>query len=237
MGTNWEQERRDLVERLEKWGYITSPAVRPAFLKVPRERFVPEDVRRSAYEDVPLPIGHGQTISAPSMIAIMLEEASLRPGEGVLEIGAGSGYNAALLAELVGPDRVVSVERIPELADLARANLGGCGYRVEVVVGDGTMGYPPRAPYDCVFATAGAPRIPKPWMEQTKVGGRIVAPIGRSRLNQTLVTARKTSDSKWEYKEGAPGAFVPLIGSERWREWLCSLQPRGGRAYLFGTPL
>jgi len=80
MGTNWEQERRDRVERLEKWGYITSPAVRTAFLKVPRERFVPEDVRRSAYEDVPLPIGHGQTISAPSMIAIMLEEAALKPG-------------------------------------------------------------------------------------------------------------------------------------------------------------
>jgi protein-L-isoaspartate(D-aspartate) O-methyltransferase len=217
VGKDFERERRALVARLEEWEYVKSPAVKAAFLKVPRERFVPEDVRGSAYEDVPLPIGRGQTISAPSMIAIMLEEASLRPGESVLEIGAGSGYNAALLAELVGPDRVVSVERIPELADLARANLEACGYRVEVVVGDGTMGYPPRAPYDCVFATAGAPRIPKPWMEQTKVGGRIVAPIGRSRLNQVLVTARRVSDAKWDIHEGIACAFVPMIGAEGWR--------------------
>ena len=218
MGTNWEQERRDLVERLEKWGYITSPAVRTAFLKVPRERFVPEDVRRSAYEDVPLPIGHGQTISAPSMIAIMLEEAALKPGEGVLEIGTGSGYNAALLAEIVGPDRVVSVERWPELAEVGRANLAATGHHVEVVVGDGTKGYPPRAPYDCVIATAGAPKVPRSWMDQTKVAGRIVAPIGRSHLSQTLVTAQRVSESKWDYKEGTPCAFVPLIGAEGWRE-------------------
>ena len=218
MGPDSERERKDLVERLEKWGYVESAPVRRAFLAVPRERFVPEDLRRSAYEDVPLPIGGGQTISAPSMIAIMLEEAALREGEAVLEVGTGSGYNAALLAEIVGPDRVVSIERHPELAELGRANLATCGYRVEVVVGDGTRGYPPRAPYDCVMATAGAPRIPNPWRDQTKVGGRIVAPIGRSRLSQVLVTARRTSESKWETKEGTPCAFVPLIGSEGWRE-------------------
>jgi protein-L-isoaspartate(D-aspartate) O-methyltransferase len=217
MGSDFQRERRELVARLEEWGYVKSPAVRTAFLNVPRERFVPEDLRGSAYDDAPLPIGHGQTISAPSMIAIMLEEADLKPGENVLEIGAGCGYNAALLAELVGPDRVVSVERIPALAELARANLAACGYRVEVVVGDGTLGSPPRAPYDCVIATAGAPRIPKPWKEQTKVGGRIVAPVGRSRLNQVLVTARNVSESKWEFKEGTACAFVPLIGAEGWR--------------------
>ena len=111
----WERDRRELVARLEGWGYIASPAVRDAFLRVPRERFLQEDLQGSAYEDTPLPIGYGQTISAPSMIAIMLEEAALAPGHGVLEIGTGSGYNAALLAELVGPDRVVSFERIPEL--------------------------------------------------------------------------------------------------------------------------
>ncbi|HTD81664.1 MAG TPA: protein-L-isoaspartate(D-aspartate) O-methyltransferase, partial [Thermoplasmata archaeon] len=186
-------------------------------INVPRERFVPEDVRTSSYDDTPLPIGHGQTISAPSMIAIMLEEAALRPGEKVLEIGAGCGYNAALLAELAGPDRVVSVERIPGLADLARANLAACGYRVEVVVGDGTEGHPPRAPYDCVFATAGAPRIPKPWKEQTRVGGRIVAPVGKSRMTQVLITARRTSESEWNVHEGTPCAFVPLIGAQGWK--------------------
>jgi len=218
MGRDWDRDRKELTDKLQGWGYVTSPTVRDAFLGVPRERFVPEDVRRSAYDDVPLPIGFGQTISAPSMIAIMLEEAALLRGESVLEIGTGCGYNAALVAEVVGPDRVVSIERLPELADLGRANLAACGYRVEVVIGDGTKGHASRAPYDCVIATAGAPRIPKPWMEQTKVGGRIIAPIGRSRLNQTLVTARKTSDSKWEYKEGTPCAFVPLIGSEGWRD-------------------
>lgn len=214
----WEWRRRGLADRIEEWGYVTSPAVRAAFLKVPRERFVPEDVRGSAYDDAPLPIGHGQTISAPSMIAIMLEEAGLRPGEAVLELGTGSGYNAALLAELVGPDRVVTVERIPELAETGRRNLEAAGYRVEVVVGDGTLGYPPRAPYDCVFGTAGAPRIPGPWREQTRVGGRIVAPIGRGRLSQSLVTARRVSESKWDVKEGTPCAFVPLIGAQGWRD-------------------
>src|SRR2546425_4425908 len=218
MGPDWERDRQDLVVRLEKWGYITSPAVRNAFLKVPRGRFVPEDVRRSAYEDVPLPIGHGQTISAPSMIAIMLEEAALKPGEGVLEIGTGSGYNAALLAEIAGPDCVVSVERWPELAEAGRANLAAAGYNVEVVVGDGTKGHPPQAPYDCIIATAGAPKVPRSWRDQTKVGGRIVAPIGRSRFSQILVTARRVSESTWDDKEGTPCAFVPLIGSEGWRE-------------------
>ncbi len=211
-----ERSRRGLVARLEKWGYVETPAVREALLRVPRERFLPEDLRGSAYDDSPLPIGHGQTISAPSMIAIMLEEAALRAGESVLELGTGSGYNAALLAELAGPDRVVSIERLPELAAFGRRNLEALGYRVEVVVGDGTLGHPPRAPYDCVFATAGAPRIPRAWREQTRVGGRIVAPVGRSRLNQVLVTARRTSESGWDTKEGTPCAFVPMIGTEGW---------------------
>jgi len=217
MGSDWEKERQGLVHKLEEWEYVKSPAVKAALLRVPRERFIPEDLRGSAYDDTPLPIGHGQTISAPSMIAIMLEEAELKPGEHVLEIGAGCGYNAALLAELVGPDRVVSVERIPELAKTARANLTAYGYRVEVVVGDGSMGYPAKAPYDCVIATAGAPRIPKAWKEQTKVGGRVVAPIGGSRLNQMLVTARRLSGSKWDFRDGTACAFVPLIGTEGWR--------------------
>ena len=217
MSVDFEEQRRKLVDRLVDWEYVKSPAVKDAFISVPRERFVPEDLRTSSYDDTPLPIGHGQTISAPSMIAIMLEEAALRPGEKVLEIGAGCGYNAALLAELAGPDRVVSVERIPGLADLARANLAACGYRVEVVVGDGTEGHPPRAPYDCVFATAGAPRIPKPWNEQTRVGGRIVAPVGKSRMTQVLITARRTSESEWNVHEGTPCAFVPLIGAQGWK--------------------
>src|SRR5947209_9977260 len=199
-GVDFPAERVRMADRLVRSGYLKDAAVRAAFLAVPREAFVRPEDRAAAYQDVPLPIGSGQTISAPSMIAIMLEEAELKPGEHVLEIGAGCGYNAALLAELVGPDRVVSVERIPELAKTARANLTAYGYRVEVVVGDGSMGYPAKAPYDCVIATAGAPRIPKAWKEQTKVGGRVVAPIGGSRLNQMLVTARRLSGSKWDFR-------------------------------------
>src|SRR2546425_996437 len=149
MGADWDRERKELADSLKGGGYIASPSVRAAFEKVPREHFVPEDVKGSAYEDVPLPIGYGQTISAPSMIAIMLEEAALRAGESVLEIGTGCGYNAALLAEIVGPDRVVSIERHPELAEFGRANLAACGYRVEVAVGGGA---------EWVHASSGSPR-------------------------------------------------------------------------------
>ena len=215
-GDPWAQERRELVGRLDRAGYIITSAVREAFLRVPRERFVPEDVRSSAYKDVPLPIGHGQTISAPSMIAIMLEEAALGPGEKVLEIGTGSGYTSALLAEIVGPGNVVSIERLRELEPFGRENLRSAGYDVRVVLGDGTRGYPPDAPYDCILATAGAPRMPRAWMDQTKVGGRVVAPIGRSRLSQILMTARRVATDRWEFKEGTPCSFVPLVGEDAW---------------------
>src|SRR2546422_6553699 len=142
MGSEWEKERQGLLHKLEEGESVKPPAVKAAFLRVPRDRFIPEDLRGSAYDDAPLPIGRGQTISAPSIIAIMLEEVELKPGERVLEIGAGCGYNAALLAEIVGQDRVVSVERIPQLAGTARPNLAPCGYRIEGVLGDGALGYP-----------------------------------------------------------------------------------------------
>lgn len=191
--------------------------MRTAFLTVSREWFVPEDVQRSSYADTPLPIGHGQTISAPSMIAIMLEEAELSPGLDVLEVGTGSGYHAALIASIVGPERVVSVERVPELASWGRQNLRRAGLPVEVVVGDGTKGYPARAPYDRIVATAGAPRLPRPWAEQLRPGGLIVAPVGPSTFSQVLVTARKRADGTLDVREGTPCAFVPLIGEEGWR--------------------
>ena len=172
-------KRKALVERLVRARYVRDPRVREAFLRVPREEFLPPDERPDAYADAPLPIGLGQTISAPSMIAIMLEEARLEPGERVLEIGTGSGYHAALLASLVGSENVVTVERIPGLAEWGRTNLERTGFAgVTVIVGDGSLGHPERAPYDCVMATAGAPRIPPAWPTQLSPGGRIVAPIG-----------------------------------------------------------
>ena len=216
---DFEGRRRALVASLERSGYIQDPHVRRAFLTVPREEFLTQDLRSDAYDDSPLPIGAGQTISAPSMIAIMLEEARLAAGQTVLEVGTGSGYNVALLAAIVGPRSVVSMERIPELAEFGRDNLRRTGFsEVEVVVGDGTLGYPPRAPYECIMATAGAPRIPRPWKEQTKVGGRIVAPIGRSTFTQVLTIATLAPGGQWDVREGTPCAFVPLVGAEGWRE-------------------
>lgn len=208
--------RRHMVDRLVREGHVRSPKVRDAFLAVPREAFVPRDEREAAYEDTPLPIGGGQTISAPSMVAIMLEEAHLEPGEQVLEIGTGTGYNAALLATLVGARNVVSIERDASLASRARSNLAACGPAdVTVVVGDGSLGYPGRGPYDCILATAAAPRIPDPWPTQLSPRGRIVAPIG-SRHGQVLVVATRRADGSLEIREGTPCAFVPLVGAQAW---------------------
>jgi len=213
---DYKKKRERLVESLKAQGYITSPPIEKAFLKVKRENFLQEEEKKAAYVDSPLPIPCSQTISAPSMIAIMLEVADLKRGLKVLEIGTGSGYNAALLAELVGEENVVSIERHKELASFGEENLRREGYKVKVVVGDGTLGYEKEMPYDRIIATAGAPRIPKPWIHQTKIGGKIIAPIGPGTFSQTLVIARKINDKEVEIKEDVACAFVPLIGEEGW---------------------
>src|SRR5438552_10644505 len=157
--------RARLVEQLVASRYIRDPGVRDAFLAVPREAFVRPEDADDAYADVPLPIGRGQTISAPSMIAIMLEEARLAPGDRVLEIGTGSGYHAALVAHLVGPQNVVSIERIPRLAEWARSNLARVGLSaVTVVVGDVCLCYSVGAYYYCLLATECASELSVPWL-------------------------------------------------------------------------
>src|SRR6266705_1313651 len=209
-------ERARMVERLVRSRYIQDSRVRDAFLAVPREMFVRPEDAADAYADVPLPIGRGQTISAPSMIAIMLEEARLAPGDRVLEIGTGSGYHAALVAHIVGPRNVLSIERIPRLAEWGRSNLARAGLSgVTVVVGDGSLGYPERSPYDCVMATAGAPEMPDPSRLQLSSRGRIVAPIG-PRSGQVLIVATRRPDGSLDIREGTPCAFVPLIGARAW---------------------
>jgi protein-L-isoaspartate(D-aspartate) O-methyltransferase len=215
---DFKARRERLIESLKREGYIKTAEVERAFLAVPREEFVTEDNRSYCYADNPLPILCGQTISAPSMIAIMLEEAEIRRGMKTLEIGTGSGYNAALLAELVGQENLLTIERYPELVEWGGGNLTRTGYgKVKVIMGDGTRGYEPEAPYDLIMATAGAPRIPKSWVAQTKVGGRIVAPIGSSTFTQTLAVAKRLEKEEVDIRWGTPCAFVPLVGAEGWR--------------------
>ncbi len=223
----FEELRKRLVEKLIREGYIRSEKVARAMLRVPRELFVPEELRHLAYEDTPLPIGLGQTISAPHMVAMMTELAELEPGMKVLEVGTGSGYHAAVLAEVVAPSNapretwghVYSVERLPQLAERARRNLERAGYadRVTVIVADGTKGYPPKAPYDRIIVTAAAPEIPEPLIEQLRPGGKMVIPIG-DRYLQHLYIVEKRKDGSIKARPVTPCLFVPLIGEHGWKE-------------------
>lgn len=210
----WKRTVKALVgERL-----IRSDEVRQAFLKYPRYLFVEERYRGYAHVDEPLPIPAGQTISAPHMVAIMLELAELEPGMRVLEVGTGSGWNAALIAELVR-DEVYTVERIPELVEFARRNLERVGVKnVHVILGDGSKGFPPKAPYDRIIVTAGAPKVPEPLVEQLKPGGRLIIPVGSYHLWQDLYIVEKTEKGEIREKRWGGVAFVPLIGEYGWGE-------------------
>jgi protein-L-isoaspartate(D-aspartate) O-methyltransferase len=189
---------------------IRDERVLAAVAAVPRELFVPEDLRRYAYADRALPIGCGQTISQPFMVATMLEALGLQGGR-ALEIGTGSGYQAAVLAELAHD--VVTVERVPELADEARRTLERAGYgRVEVRVGDGTLGVPEQAPFDGIVVAAAAPAAPESLYEQLAPGGRLVVPVGTQR-DQWLEIVERTQDGPVRVRT-VPCRFVPLIGSE-----------------------
>ena len=209
----WEK----LVETLAEEGVVKSSSVRNALLKVPRYLFIEERYRSYAHVDEPLPIPAGQTVSAPHMVAIMLELAALEPGMNILEVGTGSGWNAALIAELV-ENRVYTVERIPELVEFARANLKKAGYAGKVIVipGDGTKGFPPRAPYHRIIVTAGAPRVPEPLIEQLTPGGRIVIPVGNYHMWQELYLVTKTKKGEIRERRWGSVAFVPLIGEYGW---------------------
>jgi protein-L-isoaspartate(D-aspartate) O-methyltransferase len=207
-------ERRRMVEEQIRERGIRNERVLAAMEKVPRHLFVPEDLRREAYADHPLPIGDGQTISQPYIVALMTELLDPHAGDRILEIGAGSGYQAAILAELTSG--VITIERIPAVAARARRNLSSAGSRpVEVVVGDGTLGYPPKAPYDAILITAATPEVPPPLTEQLADRGRLVAPVG-SRGIQELV--RLVREGERIRREGHGGVvFVPLIGEHGWR--------------------
>jgi protein-L-isoaspartate(D-aspartate) O-methyltransferase len=186
-----------------------------AMRQVPREAFVPENLRELAYQDSPLPIGSGQTISQPYIVAFMIEAVKLKGGERVLEIGTGSGYAAAVLSQIAA--EVFTVERLRELADQARATLGRLGYaNVHVLHGDGTRGWPEHAPYDAIVVAAGGPQVPQALKQQLAVGGCLVMPVGADQDTQQLVRVIRPTDTEFLSEDTAGVRFVPLIGEQGW---------------------
>jgi protein-L-isoaspartate(D-aspartate) O-methyltransferase len=195
-----------------------SETVISAMSRVKRELFVPESLKSRAYDDTPLPIGLGQTISAPHMVAIMCHLLDLEPGMTVLEVGGGSGYHAAVMADLVGPQgHVYTVERMADLAELARENLARAGIEnVTVIQADGSLGLPEHAPYDRISVAATAPSVPEPLKEQLRVGGKMVLPVGRD--YQELYLVKKESEDRFSVSRKMGVVFVPLIGAEGFEE-------------------
>jgi protein-L-isoaspartate(D-aspartate) O-methyltransferase len=182
-----------------------------ALAKVPREAFVPPDLAARAYDNRPLPIGHGQTISQPLIVAVMTHLLHLAPGARVLEVGTGSGYQTAVLAELA--KEVVTIEVVEDLAAAAAAKLKELGYHnIDCRVGDGAAGRPERAPFDGIMVTAAAPSIPQALLEQLAPGGRLVIPLGRDPLSQELLLVEKDADGAVHERHLFPVAFVPLTG-------------------------
>jgi len=209
-----DRQRSRMVERQLRARGITDVRVLQAMGEVPREFFVPELLRESAYADGPLPIEYGQTVSQPYTVAFMCEALQLTAAATVLEIGTGTGYAACVLSHLA--NRVFSIERIPQLARTARQRIAALGYQnVEIVCGDGTLGLPDEAPFDAIIVTAGAPELPSAYRSQIADGGRIVIPVGRAKTLQRL--CRFTRCGPELMAEDLGGfAFVPLIGRQGW---------------------
>jgi protein-L-isoaspartate(D-aspartate) O-methyltransferase len=219
MPINFDKElqmtkERMLSQHLKARG-IRDVAVLKGMREVPREAFLPPEMRRFAYDDGPLPIEEGQTISQPYIVAYMIEALELSGGERVLEVGTGSGYAAAVLSRCAA--EVFTVERIASLAEGARSLLQDLGYHnVTVHLGDGTLGWPEQAPYDAIVVTAGAPEVPGELMQQLAPGGRLVIPVGSTPHLQTLVRVRRVAEGEFRREELCQVRFVPLIGEQGW---------------------
>lgn len=214
--TDYSRLRQDMVTyQIERRG-VRSEIVLKAMRTVPREQFLPEDLREFAYEDTPLPIAANQTMSQPYIVAFMLEGLNLSGGEKVLEIGTGSGYAAAVLGEMV--DQVFTIERIEELAVTAAGVLQELKFsNVEVINADGTLGFAEEAPFDAIVVTAGGPEIPEALKTQLKIGGRLVIPVGQYRDVQELVRVTRLSDTEYKTEDLADVRFVPLVGEQGWK--------------------
>jgi protein-L-isoaspartate(D-aspartate) O-methyltransferase len=210
----WEAARRRMVETQIAARGVKDERVLAAMTDIPRHLFVPSTFREAAYNDSPLPIGKGQTISQPYIVAVMTELLMVKPEDRVLEIGSGSGYQAAILGKLA--KSVITVERIPDVADMARENLSSVGItNVTVITGNGPIGYPGDAPYDAILITAATPSVPPPLVDQMAEGGRLVAPVGSRDLQELVRLTRKEGRTTRELFGGV--VFVPLLGEYGWQ--------------------
>jgi len=215
--TDFTREREAMVERQLKRRGITEPAILDAFLAVPREEFVAEQHAHLAYGDHPLPIEAEQTISQPYIVALMIQAAAVGPDDVVLEIGAGSGYAAAVISRIA--DRVIAIERQHRLVEIASERVRRLGYdNVEIVEGDGTKGVPQEAPFDAILAAASGSHVPKALLDQLSLGGRLVMPVGQPGWVQKLVKVTKREDGSLQQSDLGEVRFVPLIGEEGWKD-------------------
>jgi protein-L-isoaspartate(D-aspartate) O-methyltransferase len=214
-GLDFERVRRRMVqEQLVRRG-VRDERVLAAMRQVPREKFVNAGFEALAYEDSPLPIGEGQTISQPFIVAHMLEAAALGPGDRVLEVGAGSGYAAAVASRVAA--EIFTVERHQALADIATRRLRELGFsNVEVRTGDGSKGWPEKAPFDAIIVAAGGPAAPAALKQQLAIGGRLIIPVGRQRRMQNLLRITRLAADAFDQEDLGGVVFVPLIGEEGW---------------------
>jgi protein-L-isoaspartate(D-aspartate) O-methyltransferase len=215
--TDFSREREAMVERQLRRRGITEQQILQAFLEVPRHEFVSAVYAGQAYDDHPLPIEAGQTVSQPYIVALMIQAAQIGPEDKVLEVGAGSGYAAAVMSRLAR--KVVAIERQPELVAVAKERLARLGYdNIAIVEGDGTLGWPDEAPYDAILAAASGSHVPQPLLDQLARGGRLVMPLGGSGSVQRLVKVTKLDDGTFQQSELGGVRFVPLIGEEGWKD-------------------
>ncbi len=216
MQNSYEAQRKNMVEMQIRRRGIIDPATLQAMQEVPRHLFVPENLRPYAYDDGPLPVGSGQTISQPYIVALMTQAAEIAPGSIFLEIGTGSGYAAAIASRLA--KEVYTIERIPALTEQAQVIINQLNYdNIYFKIGDGTLGWPEKGPFDAIVVTAGAPVIPESFLPQLKVGGRVIIPVGDA-ISQQLWRLRKLPDNTYFREMLEFVRFVPLIGKEGWQE-------------------
>jgi len=227
--SDYAQLRERMVDRQIAARGLNNPALLAAFRAVPREQFIASSYAAFAYQDSPLPIESGQTISQPYIVALTIDAAEIGKDNKVLEVGAGSGYAAAVIGQIAS--QVIAVERHSELVELAQERMERLGYEnVRIVEGDGTLGWPDEAPFDAIVAAASGSHVPKSWIEQLKPGGRIVMPLGAPGSVQSLVKVTKHEDGTLDREDLGGVRFVPLIGQEGFRnsgsEALIASQPQ-----------